>query len=199
MCEYHDSKGTENYDYGEIEHDLILKLFGDELTYNELAFYARDKTATSYLKIEVIRFDAPKFNLYHNPPTQLITAYIYGKKILEKKYSIHHSCEMFIIMSEMKTRIEQEEEYETEDEETEDEETEDENQAEDSDDETDEDDETEPIHEGEEDPDDNPAEDDEPIYETDDENQAESEDKHGDALFHYFKSLGKLHENKISG
>jgi len=185
MCEYHDTKGTENYDYGEIEHDLILKLFGDELTYNELAFYARDKTATSYLKIEVIRFDAPKYNLYHNPPTQLITAYIYGKKILERKYSIHHSCEMFIIMSEMKTRIEQEEEDETEDE----------NQAEEETEDSDEDD---PIHEGEEDPDDNPAEDDEPIYETDDDNPAESEDRHGVALFHYFKSLGKLNENKIS-
>jgi len=193
MCEYND--------YGEVEHSTILKIFGDELTYNELAFYARDKTATSYLQIEIIRFDAPKFNLYHNPPTQLITAYINAKKIFEKKFGIYHSCEMFNILSNMKTRLQQEEE----DEETEDDETEDENQAEeeDPDDETEdeetEDDETGALHEGEEDPDDNPAEDDEPIYETDDDNPAESKERHRIAVFHYFKSLGKLNENKISG
>jgi len=92
-------------EYGEVFHSTLLKIFGNELTYNELKFYARDKDATTYLTVETLTSSNPK-------DKQLITVWFYSEKVLERKYSLYHSCEMFIFLSELESELEQEEEEE---------------------------------------------------------------------------------------
>ena len=45
----------ETIEYGEICNSTIVKMFGDEMTYNELKFYAKNDDSTTYLKVEFNR------------------------------------------------------------------------------------------------------------------------------------------------
>ena len=76
-------------EYGEVSNQTILKIFGDEMTYNELKIYANDDT--THLSVEINR----------NEETQLVRVYLDGKEIMDKKYSIHYSCDMFYYLSEL--------------------------------------------------------------------------------------------------
>jgi len=84
-------------EYGEVLNSTLLTIFGDELSYNELKFYAKNKDETTYLKVEWNR----------NNETQLIKVWFDNKEVMDKKYSINHSCDMFYHLSE----LEEEEEY----------------------------------------------------------------------------------------
>jgi hypothetical protein len=85
----------ESKHYGNISNATILKIFGDELTYNELEFYARDKNNESYLEVE--------FNI--GQETQLVRVTINNEEIMDKKYSINHSCDMFIYLNELEDEL----------------------------------------------------------------------------------------------
>jgi hypothetical protein len=51
------SMPTEIEHYGEVLHSKILEIFGDDMTYNELEIYTRNKNDKSYLQIEF--YDTP--------------------------------------------------------------------------------------------------------------------------------------------
>lgn len=93
---------TINTDYGEVLHSTILKIFGDELTYNELEFYTRDKNATSYLEVKEERNNHEGF--------MFISVFVDKQKIMEKKYDVNWSCDMFNYLSELENEEEEEEE-----------------------------------------------------------------------------------------
>jgi len=92
----------DKYDYGEVLHSTILKIFGDELTYNELKFYTRDKNVTSYLEVEDEWFSQKRDYYWRK-------VYINRKVILEKKYYYCHSCDMNYYLSELELEKEEEE------------------------------------------------------------------------------------------
>jgi hypothetical protein len=85
----------ENKHYGNILNATILDIFGDELTYNELKFYARDKTDYNYLEVE--------FNI--GTEFQSVKVTINNSEIMDKKYSINHSCDMFYKLSELEEEV----------------------------------------------------------------------------------------------
>jgi len=80
----------EKIDYGDIEISYIIKIFGDEMSYNELNFYIQ-KDEYIHLIIEFNR----------NKETQLVRVYFDNKVIMDKKYCINHSCDMFYYLSEI--------------------------------------------------------------------------------------------------
>ena len=92
-----------NSDYGEVLHSTILKIFGDELTYNELEFYTRDKNATSYLEVKEERNNHEGF--------MFISVFVDKQKIMEAKYDVNWSCDMFNYLSELENEKEEEEDY----------------------------------------------------------------------------------------
>lgn len=92
-------KPSEKKDYGETFHSTILKIFGDEVTYNVLSFYAKDKDGASYLETET--------NVIGDIFT--FTVWIDRQVLMEKKYSIHHTCDMFRHLSEIDEESETEE------------------------------------------------------------------------------------------
>ena len=89
------------YDYGEVYHSTILKIFGDELTYNELKFYTRNENDTSYLKVE------DEYN--NNLQIYWRKVFISNELIMEKKYNLNHSCDMNYYLSELKEEEDEEE------------------------------------------------------------------------------------------
>jgi len=60
------------------------------MSYNELNFYIQ-KDEYIHLIIEFNR----------NKETQLVRVYFDNKVIMDKKYSIYHSCDMFYFLSEI--------------------------------------------------------------------------------------------------
>jgi len=82
-----------NTDYGEVLHSTILKVFGDEFTYNELEPYTRDKDDTSHLEVKEERNNHRGF--------MFISVYIDKHKIMEKKYDVNWSCDMFYYLREL--------------------------------------------------------------------------------------------------
>jgi len=84
---------TTNTDYGEVLHSTILKVFGDEFTYNELEPYTRDKDDTSHLEVKEERNNHRGF--------MFISVYIDKHKIMEKKYDVNWSCDMFYYLREL--------------------------------------------------------------------------------------------------
>ena len=97
----------ETIEYGEIMNYTLLKIFGDEMTYNELKFYAKNQGETTYLKIDYNR----------NTETQLVRVWFNNKEVMDKKYCINHSCDMFYLLSEIESELEEEEEEEDKEEE----------------------------------------------------------------------------------
>jgi hypothetical protein len=81
----------ETIEYGEVINSCLIKIFGDEMTYNELKFYAENIDGTTFLKVETNR----------NTETQLVRVWFDNQVVMDKKYSIHHSCDMFYLLSEI--------------------------------------------------------------------------------------------------
>jgi len=92
----------ETIEYGEIINSTLLNIFGDEMTYNELKLYAKYKNDTTYLKVEFNRCNE----------TLLVRVWFNTDIVLDKEYSINHSCDMFYLLNEIKP--EEEEEYDEE-------------------------------------------------------------------------------------
>lgn len=100
------SNTIETVTYGEVSNLSILTIFGNEMTYNELKFYAKDKDNTTHLKVEWNR----------NTETQLVRVWFDNQVVMDKKYSVNHSCDMFYHLGEMEAEEEEETEEETDDE-----------------------------------------------------------------------------------
>jgi hypothetical protein len=81
----------ETIEYGDVMNSTLLKIFGDEMTYNELKFYAKNEDEATHLKVEFNR----------NTETQLVRVWFDDKVVMDKKYCIHHSCDMFIFLNEI--------------------------------------------------------------------------------------------------
>lgn len=75
--------------YGTIDIVTLRIIFGDEMTYNELAL------------IDEKEYDL-KVEYNTNKETQLVRVWFDDKVVMDKKYSIHHSCDMFIFLNEIK-------------------------------------------------------------------------------------------------
>ena len=83
-----------NTRYGNVLHSTILKIFGDELTYNELEPYTRDKDATSYLEMKTEKNNHIGF--------MFISVFIDKQKIMEKKYDYSNfNCDMFYHLNQL--------------------------------------------------------------------------------------------------
>ena len=99
----------ENSDYGYVGHTDILKVFGDELTYNELEPYTYCRHDTSHLEV--------KDETNYNCGFRVITVFIDKKKIMEKKYDVNWSCMMFYYLNELELEEEDDSEDDSEDDE----------------------------------------------------------------------------------
>ena len=82
-----------NTNYGKVLHSTLLKIFGDELTYNELEFYTRDKDDYSHLVV--------KEEINNHSGFMFITVFVDNHNLMEKKYDINCSCDMFYYLSEL--------------------------------------------------------------------------------------------------
>jgi len=80
-------------DYGELVGENIRKIFGDEMSYNDLKSYAYLETQTWNVKVERIENKEKE--------TQLIAVYFDDKKVFEKTYSMNYSCDMFYHLSQL--------------------------------------------------------------------------------------------------
>lgn len=83
---------TDN-NYGEVEHSLILKIFGDELTYNELKEYTKNMDAISTLKVVIERNNQME--------SQFVRVIVDDNEIMNKKYGIHNSCDMYYHLTQL--------------------------------------------------------------------------------------------------
>ena len=101
---------TTNTDYGDVLHSTILKIFGDEFTYNELEPYSRDKDDYSHLEVKIEKNNHAGF--------MFISVFIDKHKIMEKKFKLYGSCDMFYYLTELELEKEEEEEEEEEEEST---------------------------------------------------------------------------------
>ena len=91
-------------DYGEVYNETILKILGDELTYNEWKFYAKNINNTSYL--------TTKYESFNHKQSYWFTVYIDTELVLEKSFGSHHSCDMFIFFEELRLQQEEDEDEE---------------------------------------------------------------------------------------
>ena len=89
----------ETIEYGEVINSTLLNIFGDEMTYNELKLYAKYKNDTTYLKVEFNRCNE----------TLLVRVWFNTDIVLDKEYSINHSCDMFYLLNELEPEEEEEE------------------------------------------------------------------------------------------
>jgi hypothetical protein len=87
------SNQIETIDYGEISNSTILQIFGSEMTYNELKFYAENIDNSTHLIVEWNR----------NTETQLVRVWFDNKVVMDSKFSINHSCDMFFFLGELET------------------------------------------------------------------------------------------------
>jgi len=105
MGHYYTPKySIEEEDYGEVFHFMILNILGDELTYNELKFYAEDRLNTSHL--------TTKYESFNHNKNYWFSVFIDQKLVLEKSFGSHHSCDMFLYLTELRLQDEGLEEHE---------------------------------------------------------------------------------------
>ena len=94
----------ETIDYGDIPNSAILTIFGDEMAYNDLMLYSTNQESTTNLKVEHTR----------DTEIQLVRVWFDNKVVMDKKYSIHHSCNMFYHLNQLVLELELEDELEDE-------------------------------------------------------------------------------------
>jgi hypothetical protein len=88
-----------NTDYGDVLHSTILKILGDELTYNELEHYTRDEDNTSHLEIKRER--------NNHRGSMFICVFIDKYKMMDKNETndVNWSCGMFYYLSELEAEM----------------------------------------------------------------------------------------------
>ncbi len=89
----------ETVDFGEMLNSTIVTIFGSEMTYNDLKFYAENSNDFTYLKVEFNR----------NEESQLVKVWFNTDVVMDKKYSIYHSCDMFYYLGEYEAEMEEQE------------------------------------------------------------------------------------------
>jgi len=83
------SSTNERIVYGKNPINKIITIFGDEVSYNELKKYENEKDV--FLIVE-----------YHtNQEIQQVKVYFNNNCVLDKKYSVNHSCDMFFHLNEL--------------------------------------------------------------------------------------------------
>lgn len=90
---------SEITDYGQLMGKTIVKIFGNEMIYNDLNLYARKDT----IHVEVCRRRCPETR------KQYIEVYFDGRCVLNECYGQYHSCDMFYYLSELEYDMENEE------------------------------------------------------------------------------------------
>ncbi len=98
---------TEKIEYGYVSHESILRIFGSELTYNELKPYTINLDDCVDLIVETL--------LHPESDWQLIRVFFDGKEMMDKKYVKNHSCDMFDFLSELEDTNYEEESDDEED------------------------------------------------------------------------------------
>jgi len=97
---------VETIDYGDISNSTLLKAFGDQMTYNDLEFYARDEEGCGNLVCVYRWFDEKtlQFKAIHN-----------GTEIFQKSFDrLAMGIELFHILNELETEMETREDEERE-------------------------------------------------------------------------------------
>lgn len=87
---------SEITDYGQLMGKTIVKIFGNEMIYNDLNLYV-NSTGTH---VEVCRRRCPETR------KQYIEVYFDGKIVLNECYAQYHSCDMFYYLNELETEME---------------------------------------------------------------------------------------------
>ena len=78
--ELEDEYKIHTHHYGNIQYSTICKIFGDELTYNELKPYADDPEEYGLLTVETLKIKGNN--------KMLVTAWVDIDKIMEKKFDL---------------------------------------------------------------------------------------------------------------
>jgi hypothetical protein len=89
---------TETISYGEVANETILKIFGSEMTYNELKFYAKNINETTHLQVKTLTSDND---------TQTVVVWFDSKEVMEKEYPLNHSCDMFYFLKQLDQQCEE--------------------------------------------------------------------------------------------
>jgi hypothetical protein len=99
--------------YGNVSLTTLRTIFGDEMTYNELALLVDDWYD---LKVEINTYTfRDNTNTFRG--TQLVRVWFDDKVVMDKSYSTAHSCNMFYFLNEIEHTMEEDED-EDEDEDT---------------------------------------------------------------------------------
>ena len=91
--ELEDEYKIHTHHYGNIQYSTICKIFGDELTYNELKPYADDPEEYGFLTVETLKIKGNN--------KMLVTAWVDIDKIMEKKFDLYRHYDMFYYFDEM--------------------------------------------------------------------------------------------------
>jgi hypothetical protein len=84
-------------DYGELMGETIVKIFGNEIIYNDLIAYAQSDG--THVKV---------YNRKNNETKKIyIQVYFDGNLVLDQYYGQHHSCDMFYYLNELETEMEE--------------------------------------------------------------------------------------------
>jgi hypothetical protein len=75
--------------YNKIPMEKIITIFGDEISYNDLKKYENENDV--FLIVEFYTID----------DIQEVKVYFNNNEVLDKKYSIHYSCDMFFYLNEL--------------------------------------------------------------------------------------------------
>ena len=103
-------------DYGNVMNGTLLKIFGDEMTYNELKLYARDDDDYNYLEVHTTVITD-----MNNTKNHITTVFINKEQVLTTEYKENHSCVMYYYLSELEENLTDSEDEEEEEEEEEEE------------------------------------------------------------------------------
>lgn len=81
--------------YGYIKNETIIKIFGDEMTFNDLKNYYINLDDETDLRVDFKRTN----------DKQLVRINFNDIEVMEKTYSIHHSCDMFYYLSQLEYEL----------------------------------------------------------------------------------------------
>jgi hypothetical protein len=92
-------------DYGEVFNSTIITIFGNDMPYNDLVIYAKNKNDTTYLKVAINTYLVGLKTNYPKPIS--IDVWFNTYLVFDKEYD-DDKHEMFNALDELKTEIEEE-------------------------------------------------------------------------------------------
>ena len=96
-------------DYGEVLNSTIVKIFGNELVFNKLERYANNRDDTTYLEVKTRKFTRDDCEY------QQIRVYFDKELMLDERFIMSYSCDMFYHLVHLETEQEDEEDKDEED------------------------------------------------------------------------------------